>query len=59
MLSDVQKKKIEPKGLVIIYDQGGAESNDFLRKIFSWPTRRAKKKILNVAWKIFDAYSYR
>ncbi len=34
------------KGLVIIYDQGGgAGSTDFLWKIFSWPTRRAKKEI--------------
>ncbi len=30
------------KGPVIIYDQGGSESNDFLWKIFSRPTRRAE-----------------
>ncbi len=30
---------------VIIYDQGGVESNEYLQEIFSWPTRRAAEKI--------------
>ena len=49
------------KGPVIIYDRGGSESNDFLWKIFSRPTRRAEKKIrgpLDIERKIFDAHSY-
>ncbi len=33
------------KGPVIIYDRGGAGSNNFLRKIFLWPTRCVEKKI--------------
>ncbi len=42
--------------------RGGAGSNDFLRKMFSRPTRRAKKEIrglLDSACNFFDAYSYR
>ncbi len=40
---------------------GGSESNEFLWKIFSWPTRCMEKKIrslLDILPKIFDAHSY-
>ncbi len=43
------------QGPVIIYDWAGAESNDFLRKIYSRPTRHAEKKfcgLLDIARKI-------
>ena len=49
------------KGPVIIYDLGGAGSNEILREFFSWPTRRVERKIrqlLDVSQKKFDAYYY-
>ncbi len=41
----ITRERVLIKGPVIIYDQGGEGSNDFLWKIFLRPTRRAKKKI--------------
>ena len=34
---------VENSAELIIYDRGGAGSNNLLGKIFSWPTRRMNK----------------
>ncbi len=43
-IADQYQSNSAVKGPVIIYDQEGAGSNDFLQKIFLRPTQRAKKK---------------